>query len=77
MQIDIREAKDRLSELVERVLKGENVVITKAGKPLIDLVPHAPSQQRVPGGFEDQIELASDFNQTSEDVTSFFYKNLK
>jgi prevent-host-death family protein len=38
--ISIKEAKDRLTELARRVEKGETVVVTRNGKPILDLVPH-------------------------------------
>ena len=38
-QVNIYEAKTRLSELVEQVRLGETVVIAKAGLPLAKLVP--------------------------------------
>ena len=40
MQItNISEAKASLSQLIERVLRGEEVIIGKAGKPVAKLVP--------------------------------------
>ena len=38
----IAEAKDRLSSLIERALKGEDVVITKHGRPVVELKPISP-----------------------------------
>jgi prevent-host-death family protein len=38
--VSIKEAKDRLTELARRVEKGETIVVTRNGKPIIDLVPH-------------------------------------
>jgi prevent-host-death family protein len=35
----IAEAKDQLSELIDRALKGEGVVITRHGRPLVELKP--------------------------------------
>jgi prevent-host-death family protein len=35
----VAEAKNRLSELIERALKGESVVITKHGTPVIEFRP--------------------------------------
>jgi prevent-host-death family protein len=35
----IAEAKDQLSSLIERALKGESVVITKHGRPVAELRP--------------------------------------
>ena len=39
MQVNIYEAKTRLSELVEQAHCGETIVIAKAGRPLAKLVP--------------------------------------
>ncbi len=38
MEIGLREAKARLSELVAAAQAGERVVITKNGKPAVELV---------------------------------------
>ena len=39
MQVDILEAKNRLSELVESAQAGEEVVIAVSGEPVARLVP--------------------------------------
>ncbi|MBY0337874.1 MAG: type II toxin-antitoxin system prevent-host-death family antitoxin [Acetobacteraceae bacterium] len=39
MQVNIYEAKTRLSALVDAATRGEEVVIARAGKPLVRLVP--------------------------------------
>ena len=39
--IPIEAAGDRLAELAHRVEQGETIVITRDGKPVADLVPHA------------------------------------
>jgi antitoxin (DNA-binding transcriptional repressor) of toxin-antitoxin stability system len=36
----MKEAKDRLTELARLVEGGETVVVTRHGKPILDLVPH-------------------------------------
>ena len=38
----VAEAKNRLPELIDRALKGEGVVITRHGKPVVELKPIAP-----------------------------------
>ncbi|MBK7643237.1 MAG: type II toxin-antitoxin system prevent-host-death family antitoxin [Planctomycetes bacterium] len=40
------EAKNRLSELIERVSKGESVVITRHGTPIARLVPYDEGVER-------------------------------
>ena len=48
--VGIFEAKNRLSELVERVLRGEEIVITRRGEEVARLMPpeaaNAPAQAR-------------------------------
>ena len=39
MQVNLYEAKTRLSELVDQAHAGETVIIAKAGKPMAKLVP--------------------------------------
>jgi prevent-host-death family protein len=39
IHVNIGEAKTRLSELIEAALRGEEVVLQKAGVPVADLVP--------------------------------------
>lgn len=74
MQFNMHEAKSRLSELTELALKGEKIVIARAGKPLVQLVPHVPEQEkRVPGGYEGQIFMADDFDDTPQEMIDAFY----
>lgn len=42
MQFNIAEAKARFSELVQKALLGEEVIIAKDHKPLLKLVPLEP-----------------------------------
>ncbi len=46
---NVHEAKTNLSSLLERALAGEEVVIAKAGKPLVRLQPLAKPEPRRPG----------------------------
>ncbi len=62
--VNIYEAKTNLSSLVERAANGEEIVIAKAGKPKVKLVPVEPRRKlrRVPGGDEGKIWIAPDFD---------------
>lgn len=46
VQVNMHEAKSRLSELGERVWRGERVIIARDGKPYLDLVPHRGTRAR-------------------------------
>lgn len=72
-QVNMHEAKSRLSELGELVWKGERVVIAKAGKPYLDLLPHKETRkERVPGRLAGRIKIAQDFDATPPDVVDAF-----
>jgi prevent-host-death family protein len=43
----IVEAKNRLSELIDRALAGEGVVITRHGRPVVELKPVGKPARRV------------------------------
>jgi len=50
-QVNMHEAKTQLSRLVEKALDGEDVVIARAGKPLVRIVPLDGASKRRRGGF--------------------------
>lgn len=49
MLVNVHEAKAQLSELLERAVRGEEIVIGKRGKPFVRLVPAAAKEPRQPG----------------------------
>jgi len=49
-QYNLYEAKTHLSQLVQAALDGEEVLIARAGKPAVRLVPVAESKPKT-GGF--------------------------
>ena len=59
--INIQAAKTHLSRIVDEVGNGEEIVLAKAGKPLVRLVPYAaPGKPRKPGIFSGQAWEAQD-----------------
>ena len=60
---NIHEAKSQLSRLIESALAGEEIVIAKAGKPLVRLIPYQEDKQpRKPGGWEGKVVMSDDFD---------------
>ena len=47
--VNIHEAKTNLSQLLDRMLTGEEIVIAKRGKPMARLVPVQERLPRQPG----------------------------
>jgi prevent-host-death family protein len=67
-KFNIAEAKARFSELVQRAMLGEEVVIAKDNKPLLKLVPlDRPAGPRRSGSGKGQIlYISPDFDETPE-----------
>jgi prevent-host-death family protein len=61
--INIHEAKTHLSRLLERVMKGERIIIAKAGVPVAVLSPLVePPAPRVPGNDAGNVIISPDFD---------------
>ena len=74
VQVNVHEAKTRLSQLMQLVISGEaTVTVAKSGKPLVDLTIHKPDGcKRSIGGYESEIDIASDcFDMDAEMADSF------
>ena len=70
---NIHEAKTHFSRLVERVMRGEEVVIGKAGKPVARLVPYREDPgPLVPGGWKGQVRIADDFDELPDELSAAF-----
>lgn len=60
---NIHEAKSQLSKLIESALAGEEIIIAKAGKPLVKLIPYQEElRPRTPGGWEGRVTMSDDFD---------------
>jgi len=60
----VTEAKAQLSALLDRVSRGEEVIISRAGKPVAILQPYKPENRpRRPGRLRGKIRIAPDFDE--------------
>lgn len=65
--VNIHKAKTNLSSLIERVLKGEKIVIARNGKPIVSLNKIGKVKgDRVPGKLKGKIWIAPDFDETPQ-----------
>lgn len=65
MNITVADMKSNLSEILRRAASGEDVEITRHGKPYVRIVaarPERPSLPRV-GAFEGQFQLPDDWDE--------------
>lgn len=72
--VSIYEAKTLLPELLTRVVAGEEVLISDAGKPVARLAPLVEQPaQRTPGTAIGKITIAPDFDDTlPDDILDLF-----
>jgi prevent-host-death family protein len=73
-EVGMHEAKTKLSQLVARAERGEEVVITRNGKPAARLSAITPtaSLASVRGAWRGQVQLAADFDQLPDDIAEAF-----
>ncbi len=70
---NIHEAKTHLSQLLERVCHGEEVVIAKAGKPIVRLVVYEPSKKpRKPGYWRGRVKIKKGFDDLPKEILAAF-----
>ncbi|MBZ8180145.1 type II toxin-antitoxin system Phd/YefM family antitoxin [Oscillatoria salina] len=68
-QIDLAQAEQQLSELIEAATKGEEVVITKNNQPIAKLVPITKTKKSYPakaGSAKGLVWIADNFDEPIE-----------
>jgi prevent-host-death family protein len=62
-QFNIHDAKTHLSQIIARVEHGEEIIISRAGRPVAKVIPLAGRvQRRGRGSLRGQLALASDWD---------------
>ena len=76
-QVNIHEAKTHLSKLLERVERGEEITIARAGKPIAKLSAvedRAEVAKRRIGFMAGKIKVPEDFDSMfQDDIEQLFY----
>lgn len=63
IEVNVHEAKTHLSRLLARAAAGEEILISKAGRPMARLVPVPSSRKRRPLGLDaGRGWISDDFN---------------
>ncbi len=72
IQINIHEAKTQLSKLIEKVKKGEEVIISKYNKPVVKLVliEELKSKRRL-NTAKGRIVMSEDFDRPLDDFEDY------
>jgi len=76
INVNIQEAKTHLSRLLEQVAAGERVVISKAGKPVADLIIHR-AQPITYGLLSGQLHYQDhDLGEIDPEIQQMFYGDV-
>ena len=77
-QVNIHEAKTRLSQLIADVENGEEVVIARAGKPAVRLVkePAEGKILRKEGRLKGRIWFAPDYDKAKDEILQMFEDSI-
>jgi prevent-host-death family protein len=67
--VNIHEAKTHLSRLLERVERGERIVIARAGRPVAILQAIEAPPRRLPG--HDRVVIHDDFDDPLSEFTDY------
>jgi prevent-host-death family protein len=75
--VSVYNARAEFSRLIERALAGEEIVITRRGKPAVRLVPAEEVRQpRKPGALKGKLALPEGFfDPLPEDIIDAFYNS--
>jgi prevent-host-death family protein len=60
--VNLHAAKTHLSRLVDEAAGGHEIVIAKAGKPMVRLVPIGPRRRTGFGELKGRMTVADDFD---------------
>ena len=73
--VNIQSAKTHLSRLVEEAAGGAEIVIAKAGKPLVKMIPFSgKATMRVLGGLQGQVVEREDCWSPDPELEGSFYE---
>ena len=71
MKVSVYEAKSKLSQMINRALEGEEVVITRNGEDTVRLTP-VPKKGDWIGMYEGQIKIHDDFDNVDDETMAYF-----
>ena len=71
---NIHEAKTHLSRLIERVESGEEIIIARAGKPVVRMIAYQEENppKRTPGIWKGKMKMSPDFDELPTPLAATF-----
>jgi prevent-host-death family protein len=79
MLVNIHDAKTNFSKLINQVLKGDDIIIARDGKPLVRLVAYSEViNERHGGQLRGLIKISDDFDAPlPDDLLKLFHQDEK
>jgi prevent-host-death family protein len=72
--VNVHQAKTQLSKLLDQIEAGEEVVISRHGKPVARMSPvEGELPPRQPGALKGKIWIADNFDAFDEELEEMFY----
>ena len=67
--VGLYEAKTNFSSLVDRVMRGEEIILSKRGEPVAKITPYTEAREELPktGWLKGLITVPEDFDRAMED----------
>jgi prevent-host-death family protein len=69
--VNVHDAKSQLSALINKVLKGEKIIIARNNKPIVELVA-LEKQTRIPGQSKNTIRIVGNWQDADAEVNKLF-----
>ncbi len=73
LQVNIHEAKTRLSKLIQAALNGKQVIIARGNKPVVrlEVLPEARGDRKIGNANGLVLAMADDFDEPLEDFREY------
>lgn len=74
MQVNVLEAKNRLSALIVAAERDEEIIIARNGVPVAKIIKYTPPKVSSPGAWKGKIAYANDWNsaETNNEIEQLF-----
>ena len=72
MKVSVYEAKSKLSQMINKALAGEEVVITRNGEDTVRLMPVQKKRSDWIGMYKGQIKIHDDFDDLDDGTLGYF-----
>ncbi len=75
MQVNMLDAKSKLSSLVAAALQGEEVILARDGVPVAKIVKYVRPKVQAPGAWRGLVPISPDWNstETNAEIERLFY----